>query len=290
MFDNPIEAAEIDGDEMRRGNRKRALRTALGGILAGFLTATTAEAQLAIDVYPSQDNPESETVWIFSGSSTAHYGSSIRSSGNYHARDSWKVRDGAAYTLYRVNNPTNQFFNLASLFSSTNNPIDIESVESRLSGSSRVTSPFYSGLNFSASATNAPTMTAGSASKTIGSIFMNDDAQDEIGIRGASGGGNLVYTNGQTFGWFGSGILAKPIGDFIDVEEFIRISRDSQPYENTLGAPFFGERRNQFVVQVSFHRHVIPEPAEYALVFGLLALAFVIVRRRFQKKELRNGR
>ena len=30
---------------------------------------------------------------------------------------------------------------------------------------------------------------------------------------------------------------------------------------------------------------VVPEPEEYALVFGLFALGFVVVRRYFQKKR-----
>ena len=37
---------------------------------------------------------------------------------------------------------------------------------------------------------------------------------------------------------------------------------------------------------VRFHRGtVIPEPEEYALVFGLFALGFVVVRRQLQKKR-----
>ena len=267
-------------------------RTALGWAgLALIWTATTAQAQLFINIYPSQDNPDSETIWIFSGSPrgfTAHYSSSIRSSGNYHARDSWKVRHGIGYTLYRVNNPSNQLSNLSPLFSSTNT-IDIESIESRLSGSSRATSPFYSGLTFSADSTNAPTISAGSASKTIGSIFMNDAAQDEIGIRGTAGNSLVYNTNGQRIDWFGSGILDKPIGDFIDVQGHLRVGRDSSTFWNALGVPYFAPRRNS-EIGISFSHRVIPETEEYAFVFGLFALAFVIVRRHFQKKELRNRR
>ena len=127
-------------------------------------------------------------------------------------------------------------------------------------------------------------MTAGSASKTIGSIFMNDAAQDEIGIRGTVGG-NLAYTNGQTIRWFGSGILDKPISDFKPVGTGARYG-----FLNDLGAPYFAQRNNQGSFSISVNSHIIPEPEGYALVFGLFALAFVIVRRRFQKKELRNGR
>ncbi len=38
------------------------------------------QAQLVIDVYPSQDNPTSETLWIFSGSSGANSDGSVRTS------------------------------------------------------------------------------------------------------------------------------------------------------------------------------------------------------------------
>ena len=137
---------ESDCNEMSYRKKQRQ-RTALG--LAGMLmiwTATTAQSQLFIDVYPSQDNTN-QTLWIFSGQSTAHYTSTIRSSGNYHRRDSWKLNAAHGFDVYFDNIPTNRLFNLSPLFSSTNQT-DIESIESRLQGSSRVTSPFYSGLTF----------------------------------------------------------------------------------------------------------------------------------------------
>lgn len=247
-------------------------------VLAGFLTATTTQAQLHIDIYPSQDNPTSQTIWIFSGSSTAFYGSSIRSSQNYHERDSWKVQINNGF--YESNKPTNQFFNLAPLFSSTNQT-DIESIESRLSGSSRVTSPFYSGLTFSASDTNSPTITIGSTSRPIGSLFMNDLVDDstefdEFGIRITPP--NLVYSSNAVSRWAGSGILNKPISHFSEYPDRFYLG-------NRMGAPYFAENSaNSIGILVS--SRVIPEPAEYALVFGIFALAFVIFRRRFQKKGL----
>ena len=115
-------------------------------------------------------------------------------------------------------------------------------------------------------------MTTGSGSKTIGSIFMNDAAQDEIGIR-HTGGSNLWYTNSQSFRWFGTGVLDKPISDFETSVAFR--SQGVQPYFISTGD-----------VGIWLYHNVIPEPAEYALVFGLFALAFVIFRRRFQKKGL----
>ena len=69
--------------------------------------------------------------------------------------------------------------------------------------------------------------------------------------------------------------MNKPIGDFTvpSTPEIYNLPND----------PFFGN-----AVHVRIYSQVIPEPSEYAIVFGLVALAFVIVRRRFQKKELRN--
>ena len=119
-----------------------------------------------------------------------------------------------------------------------------------------------------------------SASKTIGGIFMNDAADDEVGIRGTTGGGNLLYTTNDTFRWFGSGILNKPIGDF----HFRRPDENHFPFDSQSdpsNRPYFMNAPG-WSVRINLYRHVIPEPAEYALVFGLFALAFVIVRRRFR--------
>ena len=110
--------------------------------MAMIWLSTTAQAQY-LNVYPSQDNPDSQTLWIFLDSlgSVANYGSSIRSSGgdNYHARDSWKLQHShnitGATNFYVANKPTNQVLNLSPLFSSTNNPKDVESVRVRLASS-----------------------------------------------------------------------------------------------------------------------------------------------------------
>ena len=111
---------------------------------------------------------------------------------------------------------------------------------------------------------------------------MNDSAVDEIGIRGF-GGGNLVYTNGQLFSWFGSGIMDKPIGDFTP-SPYGDSSLGFSSIQTTADRPYFALTG----AHININSRIIPEPEQYALVFGLLALAFVIVRRRFQKKELRN--
>ena len=250
-FDKSIEAAESDF-VMELIGAQKTKRMALGLVgMAIFWTATTAQAQLVIDVYPSQDDP-TKTLWIFSGSSTAHYGSSIRSSQNYHARDSWKYSGGDG-TLYFANNPTNQLFNLAPLFSSTNT-IDIESVTARLPGVPRhVLSP--EPIQFSNSATNAPTITISNTSRTIGRIFMNDADDDEIGIRITPP--NLIYSANDSSSWFGSGILNKPISDFFPSGYRGTVAL-SQP--NAPGAPYFS-RDGGSTLQLRFYSRVIPEPA-----------------------------
>ena len=248
-----------------------------------FLTtiwmSTTAQAQsYIIDIYPSQDNPN-QTLWIFwhVGRQQAHYGSTIRGIGgtNYKVRNSWKYAgdDGA---LYFANKPTNEVFSLSPLFSSTNHPKDIDSITKRLHGSHGF-GPFTTNtIYFQDRVTNVPTIFAGNASKTIGGIFMNDADGDEIGIRGTSGA-NLSYTNGQSFRWFGTGILDKPISDFDLTYPVQSWGSDTQ------NSPYFAANENSSV-RIRIHSSVIPEPEEYALVFGLFALAFVFFAPSIQKK------
>ena len=112
---------------------------------------------------------------------------------------------------------------------------------------------------------------------------MNDAADDEIGIRGTAGGGNLAYTNGQETLWYGSGILNKPIGDF-----FLSNGINERTVFSSTVAPYFVINENN-TIGLRFHRHIIPEPAEYALVFGIFALVFVIFHRHFQRKIKKGG-
>ena len=120
-------------------------------------------------------------------------------------------------------------------------------------------------------------------------MFMNDGTADEFGIR-HTGGSNLWYTNGQSSLWFGSGIIDKPIGDFFDgnVWDTSSIPLQERSYVATSQrlSPYFAGR-SRGGVSIYFNRGVIPEPAEYALVFGLFALAFVILKNAYER---RNGR
>ena len=263
----------------------RLLLAGSDGIFGNDGGGGVANAQMIyIDVYPSQDNPDSQTLWLFGirdlngniqpGTSSAFYGSSIRSSGgtNYHARDSWKMFLLPQEGLYIANKPTNEVFALSPLLSSTNTK-DIASVTTRLAGSARVTSPFYSGLTFPSTATNSPTIRIGNTDKNIGWIFMNGD--DEMGIRGTPPN-NLVFTNGQTSRWIGSGILNKPIGDF-----YTATDGNIAEFPTRQGTPYFGR------VTFGTHSRAIPEPSSFALAALFLAIFLVILKSAYEK---RNGK
>ncbi len=76
-------------------------------VLLPFVPLEQSQAQLFVDVYPSQDDNE-KTIWIFSGSSTTAHPStsSIRSSGNYNTRDSMAIGNNNG-DLYNANRPSN---------------------------------------------------------------------------------------------------------------------------------------------------------------------------------------
>ncbi len=223
-----------------------------------------SQAQLIIDVYPSQDTP-TNTLWIFSGSSSVGFAGTLRTSGNASSADGWQT----ASDIYNANKPSNAQITLSPLLSSTNSK-DIASVRARIPGGGRTD------ITFAASATNTPTITIGTTpvNRTINRMFMNDqNVADNIGIR-VSSSFNYGLLSGQPSSWTGSGLLInKPIGDF-----FIK------------NVGIFAGLRANFAsggVTMRIHSAVIPEPEEYALVFGLFALGFVILRRHFQRKQRR---
>ena len=218
-----------------------------------------------INVYPSQDNPTTQTLWIFSGTSSHSTQTgpwSIRTSGSsFQERDTWRFTS-TNNNLYDANNPSSQTLSLSSLFASSNTA-DRNSVLSRIPGGGKTD------ITFAASATNTPTITIGSGSRIIANFWMNNSSSgDKLGIR-VSGSNNLNYSSGDTSAWTGSGILNKPIGDF----------HAGTLNNNALGSPRFGS------VRVIVNNQVIPEPEEYALVFALFALAFVFFHRHRQKKR-----
>ena len=240
--------------------QKLSLLAAFVCICGGY----KAQAQLVINVYPSQDHTN-QTLWIFSGSGTTSFGgtTSIRSSGNHNARDSWSFISNNG-NFYNANRPNNQLLTLSPLFSSSNT-IDIHSVSNRIPGG------VSTNTIFAASATNTPSITiAGRGTRTIARLFMAENASsgnyDGLGIRIQSP--NILYGSGEASSWVGAGLINKPIGDFY-----------TGTFERRGVAPHFGQ------VRVVVNSQVIPEPEEYALIFALFALAFVLLHRRHQQRK-----
>ena len=227
-----------------------------------------AQAQLMLNAYPSQDNTN-QTLWIFSGSSTSRSASAqIRnpSATNTDNQDTWQI-DSNGGNIFDANKPSDTSFQLSPLLSSTNT-MDIASVQARLPGGGKTN------ITFVASATNTPTLTIGSGNVTISHLFLDEDASgiahyDDFGIR-SSGGFN--YGTGAS-SWVGAGIINKPIGDFF-----------TGTFNNRADAPFFAAN-SVGSVRVVVNSQIIPEPEEYALVFGLFALGFIFFHRHWQKKQ-----
>ena len=164
--------------------------------------------------------------------------------------------------MFIANSPSNANLSLSPLFSSSNTS-DIESVRVRTTGVWGAGSPFAN------NATNTPTITIGSGSRTISHIFMDDDSlsPDDMGIRVS--GSSLSFSQGASSAWVGAGLIDKPIGDF-----FAGTYNSQGPSFTSLAG-----------MRVTINSAIIPEPEEYALVFGLFALGFVFFHRRWQKKR-----
>ena len=241
-----------------------------------------SQAQLYIDVYQSRDNTN-QTLWIFSGSGTTRQLWSVRNNAagnaNYHRRDSWEVwgvDGGSNGDLYAGTEPTGQLVALSSI--TNQNAVTSRErwyVANILTNITTATTPT---ISFT---TNSVTR-----SESIASLYMNGGdsgvgrtLQDDIGIRVS--GGSFRYDAGATSAWSGAGILAKPISDFEIV---------SGAFPNRAGAigvegPLFAANNSGSVRIRLHHGTIIPEPEEYALLFGLFALGFVFFHRRMMQKK-----
>ena len=238
-----------------------------------------SQAQIYIDVYPSQDNPTTHTLWIFSGSSIADRSFTLFATTNY-AQGTIRTSSGNAYdeqdtarfstSPFNANSPNNAVLALTPFSvssSSTNYPKDYDSIRRRIPGGTRP-------QLFAANATNTPTLRIGADTQTISHMFLHG-ATNGIGPR-VSTAFNYGESSTEGMNWRGAGLLAKPIGDF-NAGTFNSLSPPTQT------GTFFSRPANTFQFRV--HGAVIPEPEEYALVFGLFALGFVIARRHLQKKQ-----
>ena len=252
-------------------------------LLAALTTAATllslapleqSQAQLFVNVYPSQDNPTTQTLWIFSGSSTNAAGSnSIRTStsSDYYQGDTWQFVTPSSGNIFDANKPSDTNFQPSSLFAKSNTN-DIESIQKRIPGGDRTQAFAANATN----ATNTPTITIGSGSRTISHLFFDDDSiADDMGIRVS--GSALSYSSGASSAWRGSGLVNKPIGDFFTGT--FNHGGGVTPLHPNFAANSAG------AIQITIHSAIIPEPEQYALVFGLFALGFVFFHRHRQKKQ-----
>ena len=104
-------------------------------------------------------------------------------------------------------------------------------------------------------------------------LYQQPGANDWLGPR-VGGGSNFTYgTNRPAVNWGGAGLINRPIGDFRSRDPYIRNKG------NIIG--YFGDNALGNGLRIRVHSATVPEPEEYALVFGLFALGFVIVRRYF---------
>ena len=168
-----------------------------------------SQAQLFIDIFPSQDSTN-QTLWVFSGTSRSgvtinNVGPYIRRSGSYDRRDTHKT------TRAFVRNTAPALYNLTPLFtaSTTNAPLDLESLRTRLGATIKLgTTNTLDDITIPSTATNVPTLTfTGRGSRRIASMFLNDvnnTGWDDIGPR-VAGTSDLNYGLGQpNVNWIGA--------------------------------------------------------------------------------------
>ncbi len=265
----------------------------IGLFLAAAALLTTAppeqaQAQLYLDIFPSQDSTNN-TLWIFSGSSRSgvtilNVGPEIRTSGAYDRKDTHKT----SRAFLRNTSPA--LYALTPLFtaSATNAPLDLESLRTRLGQTIKLgTTNTLDDITIPSTATNVPTLTfTGRGSRTIANMFLNDvsgTGWDDIGPRVS--GSNLNYGTGQpNVNWIGAATMAKPIGHF-HLTPFTSQNTytGNRPGNGVLRSWTDYTQNNGLRIRV--HGAVIPEPKEYALVFGLFALGFVFFHRHRRKMQ-----
>ncbi len=249
--------------------------------LASLIPLEQSQAQLYIDIYPSQESTNG-TLWIFSGSTTATRpqsqprGFRTASSGN-----NWFDQDTARlFDSLFASDPGTGVKSLSAIPASTaaNPNKDYNS----LLGNLRLRNSAFTNANLNV-ITNAPTMTAAANSQTITHLYFRDVSQvDRFGPRVDS---SLSYNLNDTISWSGSGTLANvPISVFSTRDPYIR-ARKIGPGGSFYGGAIGSTAQVADGLRIRVHTAIIPEPEEYALVFGLFALGFVIVRRHFQKKR-----
>ena len=157
------------------------------------------------------------------------------------------------------------------------------------SAPSRYSTGVYHSLTANPNPNWNPQITFQSATSTntrsISDIYLHNVAVDTVGIR-VDGSSALNYSASDAVSWSGQGTLPYPIGDFTLTaanEYFYAYSAGPNfVAEGILGTASSGGLR---LIVSSTPRALVPEPEEYAIIFALFALGFVIIRRHFQKKQ-----
>ena len=231
-----------------------------------------SQAQLILTINPLQSDTNNTTIWSFSGSSTPELSSSIatQSDNSNHSPSQSVLFPFAATSGYLYNPSGTQFL-------TTNAPARYNTATNHA---------------LFANTYSMPQITTPSGTRTISHIrLQNNHPTDTLGIR-VSGTTSLSYTNGVAVSWTGQGTLPYPIGDFsltADSEYFYGAPAFALGYVNGgIGNPTSFDLR--VVVSGAPASLIIPEPEEYALIFALFALGFVILHRHFQKMQKKQRR
>ena len=255
-----------------------------------------AQAQLYLDIFPSQDNTNG-TLWVFSGSVAqfwTHYnaGPNFPTSGAFDRGHTTKTDSALFQTGTTATASSGVTHALTPLFTATatNAPLDFESLRTRLGATIKLgTTNTNDDLTIPSNATNTPTISvATKGSRTINNMFFRDvpnTGWDDIGPRVSS---TLNYRDNvntrRALTWMGAGIMTnKPISHFNITTPGNFIGTRGHSAQGQLG----GFPGVDDTLRIRIYGSPIPEPEEYALVFGLFALGFVLVRRHFQKKQQR---
>ncbi len=251
-----------------------------------FVPLEESQAQLYVDIYPSQEYTNG-TLVIFSGSSTIarqqSQGRGFRTTGS-----DWLQDTAHSYDTLFASNPGTGQKNLTAI------PVSTATVTNKdyesLIGNLRVRNTAFSSANLNV-ITNAPTLTiegSSTNSRTIASLYLKDDVSgwDRFGPRVSAA---LGYNNSDTIKWTGAGVLTNvAIGVFNTRDPYLRARGVT-----SVGSFYGGSSANTVSVANGLrwrvHTNVIPEPEEYALVFALFALGFVFFHRHWQKKQRRQA-
>ena len=245
------------------------------GVVAATLLSLTpleqSQAQLLLTVNPLQGDTN-RTVWTFTGSSSPFSAGTIPTA-----------------TAGSTGTENTGFL---SPFAGNTNSLGLPSGTQLFTAiaPSRYATAGYHSLTANPNPDWQPQITFQSATSTntrsISDIyFFNNPSIDYVGIR-VAGSSALSYSASDNVSWSGQGTMSYPIGDFTLTPsgEYFYTYNVGPNFvaAGTLGTPSSGGLR---LVVSSTPRTLVPEPEEYALIFGLFALGFVLFRRHFQKKQ-----